>query len=102
MQNATNTESIETVNQVKSLISDKVSEFRRSEFVGPTISSELLWKGLQAISFALLAILTYIWLRFDWQFGFGAVVALGHDVVFTLGVLSLFKIEYLGLFAGKG
>ena len=94
LQNETNVESIETVNQVKNLINDKVSEFRRSEFVGPTISSELLWKGLQAISFALLAILTYIWLRFDWQFGFGAVVALTHDVLFTLGVLSLFNIDF--------
>jgi preprotein translocase subunit SecF len=94
LQNETNIESIETVNQVKNLINDKVSEFRRSEFVGPTISSELLWKGLQAISFALLAILTYIWLRFDWQFGFGAVVALSHDVIFTLGVLSLFNIDF--------
>ena len=94
LQNETNTESIETVNKVKNLINDKVSEFRRSEFVGPTISSELLWKGLQAISFALLAILTYIWLRFDWQFGFGAVVALSHEVLFTLGVLSLFNIDF--------
>ena len=94
LQNESNTESIETVNKVKNLINDKVSEFRRSEFVGPTISSELLWKGLQAISFALLAILTYIWLRFDWQFGFGAVVALSHDVLFTLGILSLFNIDF--------
>ena len=94
LQNETNTESIETVNLVKNLINDKVSEFRRSEFVGPTISSELLWRGLQAISFALLAILIYIWLRFDWQFGFGAVVALSHDVLFTLGVLSLFNIDF--------
>ena len=94
LQNESNNESIETVNKVKDLISDKVSEFRRSEFVGPTISSELLWKGLQAISFALIAILIYIWLRFEWQFGFGAVVALTHDVIFTLGFLSLFNIDF--------
>ena len=94
LQNESNIESIETVNQVKILISDKVSEFRRSEFVGPTISSELLWKGLQAIGFALLAILIYIWLRFEWQFGFGAVVALTHDVIFTLGILSLLNIDF--------
>ena len=94
LQNESNIESIETVNQVKILISDKVSEFRRSEFVGPTISSELLWKGLQAIGFALIAILIYIWLRFEWQFGFGAVVALTHDVIFTLGILSLFNIDF--------
>lgn len=94
LQNESNTESIETVNMVKILINDKVSEFRRSEFVGPTISSELLWKGLQAISFSLIAILIYIWLRFEWQFGFGAVVALTHDVIFTLGVLSLFGVDF--------
>ena len=94
LQNESNTESIETVNKVKLLISDKVSEFRRSEFVGPTISSELLWKGLQAISFALIAILIYIWLRFEWQFGFGAVGALKHDVIFTLGILSLCQVDF--------
>ncbi len=94
LQNNSNEESIETINKVKNLINDKVDEFRRSEFVGPTISSELLWTGLQAISFALIAILFYIWLRFEWQFGFGAVVALTHDVIFTLGVLSLFNIDF--------
>ena len=94
LQNESNLESIKTVNQVKILINDKVNEFRRSEFVGPTISSELLWKGLQAIAFSLLAILIYIWLRFEWQFGFGAVVALTHDVIFTLGILSLFNIDF--------
>ena len=94
IQNKSNQESIQTINSVKVLIQDKVDEFRRSEFVGPTISSELLWKGLQAISFALFAILIYIWLRFEWQFGFGAVVALTHDVVFTLGILSLFNIDF--------
>ena len=94
LQNENNQESIETVNKVKQLINDKVSEFRRSEFVGPTVSSELLWKGFQAVSFALIAILIYIWLRFEWQFGFGAVVALTHDVLFTLGLLSILNVEF--------
>ncbi|MBT4951379.1 MAG: protein translocase subunit SecF, partial [Pelagibacteraceae bacterium] len=94
LQNDNNQESIKTVEKVKVLIDDKVTEFRRSEFVGPTVSSELLWKGFQAVSFALFAILIYIWLRFEWQFGFGAVVALTHDVLFTLGILSLFNIEF--------
>ena len=94
LQNNSNEESIETINKVKNLINDKVEEFRRSEFVGPTVSSELLWKGFQAVSFALFAILIYIWLRFEWQFGFGAVVALTHDVLFTLGVLSIFNVEF--------
>ncbi len=94
LQNENNQESIKTVNSVKTLIKDKVLEFRRSEFVGPTISSELLFKGFQAVTFALIAILIYIWLRFEWQFGFGAVVALTHDVIFTLGLLSILNIEF--------
>ncbi len=94
LQNKSNQESIETINEVKNLIQDKVVEFRRSEFVGPTISSELLYKGFQAVSFALFAILIYIWLRFEWQFGFGAVVALTHDVLFTLGLLSILNVEF--------
>ena len=94
LQNESNHESIQTIDKVKNLISDKVSEFRRSEFVGPTISSELLWTGLQAIGFSLIAILIYIWLRFEWQFGFGAVVALSHDVIFTLGFLSLLGVDF--------
>ena len=94
LQNKSNQESIETVNSVKNLIKDKVVEFRRSEFVGPTISSELLFRGFQAVSFALIAILIYIWLRFEWQFGFGAVVALTHDVLFTLGLLSILNVEF--------
>ena len=94
LQNKSNQESIETVNSVKNLIQDKVIEFRRSEFVGPTISSELLFRGFQAVSFALIAILIYIWLRFEWQFGFGAVVALTHDVLFTLGLLSILNVEF--------
>ncbi len=94
LQNKSNQESIETVNSVKNLIQDKVVEFRRSEFVGPTISSELLFRGFQAVSFALIAILIYIWLRFEWQFGFGAVVALTHDVLFTLGILSILNVEF--------
>ena len=94
LQNLSNKESIKTIDKVKDLISDKVEEFRRSEFVGPTISSELLWTGLKAIVFSLLAILIYVWFRFEWQFGCGAVVALAHDVIFTLGFLSLFGIDF--------
>ena len=94
LQNQSATENITTINKVKELINDKVLEYRRSEFVGPTISSELFYKGLQAISFALVAILIYIWIRFEWQFGFGAVVALTHDVIFTLGILSLLNVDF--------
>ena len=94
LQNESNYESITTINKVKELISDKISEFRRSEFVGPTISEELLWQGLQAISFALLAILIYIWFRFEWQFGISIVLALIHDVLITLGILTILGIDF--------
>ena len=94
VQNKSVSENVTTINKVKELINEKVSEFRRSEFVGPTISSELFFKALQAISFALIAILIYIWIRFEWQFGFGAVVALTHDVIFTLGILCFLNIDF--------
>ena len=51
-------------------------EYRRTEFVGPKVSDELFWNGIWAVTFAIIAILIYIWFRFEWQFGIGAVVAL--------------------------
>jgi preprotein translocase subunit SecF len=68
--------------------------YRRVEFVGPKVSGELLWAGTQAVLYALIAILVYIWFRFEWQFGVGAVVALIHDVVLTLGIFSLLGLEF--------
>jgi len=68
--------------------------YRRVEFVGPKVSSELLWAGTQAVLYALIAVLVYIWFRFEWQFGIGAVVALVHDVVLTLGIFSLLGLEF--------
>ena len=64
------------------------------EFVGPKVSEELLWAGAQAVIYALIAILAYIWFRFEWQFGIGAVVALVHDVILTLGIFSLLGLEF--------
>jgi preprotein translocase SecF subunit len=68
--------------------------YRRVEFVGPKVSGELLWAGTQAVLYALIAVLIYIWFRFEWQFGVGAVVALIHDVVLTLGIFSLLSLEF--------
>jgi len=67
--------------------------FRRVENVGPKVSQELLRDGLTAIALALAAMLFYIWIRFEWQFSLGAIVALFHDVIVTLGVFSLFSLE---------
>ena len=68
-------------------------EFRRVENVGPKVSAELLKGGLIAIASALGAMLFYIWIRFEWQFSIGAIVALFHDVILTVGVFSLFSLE---------
>ena len=70
-----------------------VVNFRRVENVGPKVSSELLKAGLLAISLSLAAMLIYIWIRFEWQFSLGAIFALFHDVILTLGVFSLFSLE---------
>ena len=70
------------------------TEIRRVESVGPQVSGELLTTGILAIVLAVCAVLFYIWLRFEWQFGVGAVVALGHDVALTVGVFSLIGLEF--------
>ena len=68
-------------------------DFRRVENVGPKVSAELLESSIIAISLALMAMLFYIWVRFEWQFSLGSIVALFHDVVITLGVFSLLSLE---------
>ena len=68
-------------------------EIRRVENVGPKVSSELLKGGLIAIAAALGAMLFYIWIRFEWQFSIGAIIALFHDVILTMGFFSLFALE---------
>ena len=67
--------------------------FRRVENVGPKVSAELLKSGIIAIGLSLVAMLFYIWIRFEWQFSLGAILALLHDVIITLGVFSLFNFE---------
>jgi preprotein translocase SecF subunit len=68
--------------------------YRRVEFVGPKVSAELFWAGAQALGYSLLAILAYIWFRFEWQYGIGAIVALAHDAFTTIGVFALFGLEF--------
>ena len=68
-------------------------EIRRVENVGPKVSSELLKGGLIAIAVSLGAMLFYIWIRFEWQFSIGAIIALFHDVLITMGIFSLLSLE---------
>ena len=70
-----------------------VFNFRRVESVGPKVSTELLRSGIIAIVLSLAAMLFYIWIRFEWQFSLGAILALFHDVIITLGFFSFFNLE---------
>jgi preprotein translocase subunit SecF len=68
--------------------------YRRTEFVGPKVGGELIEAGVTAVLLALGAMLVYIWFRFEWQFGVGAVVALLHDVLLTIGIFALLGLEF--------
>ena len=69
-------------------------DIRRTEFVGPTVGAELASKGIQAVICALLAIMVYIWFRFEWQFSIAAILALAHDVITTIGLFALTSFEF--------
>ena len=85
----------EFINNIKQKLSSSIGnvEFRRVENVGPKVSAELLRSGIIAIGLSLAAMLLYIWIRFEWQFSLGAILALFHDVILTLGIFSLFSLE---------
>ena len=69
-------------------------EYRRLEYVGPTVSKDLISDGIMAIFFAIVAMLAYIWFRFELPFAIGAIVALLHDIILTLGVFSILGLEF--------
>ena len=69
-------------------------EIRRIEVVGPKVSAELIKKGIIAVISAVISVLIYIWFRFEWQFGIGAICALVHDIIITIGVFSLLQLEF--------
>jgi preprotein translocase SecF subunit len=69
-------------------------EPRRTEIVGPAVSSELWRNGILALVGSLIAIVVYVWFRFDWQFALGSIVALAHDVFLVAGIFALFQLEF--------
>ena len=91
----TNLDNPEFINNLKNEVSKSFPDinFRRVENVGPKVSSELLKSGIIAISLSLAAMLFYIWIRFEWQFSLGAILALFHDVIITLGIFSFLSLE---------
>ncbi len=87
-------ERIAAIGTIKSYLGDDV-DYRRTEFVGPKIGEELKWQGIWAVTYAVLAILLYIWFRFEgWQFAVASIIALLHDVILTLGLFSVFRFEF--------
>ena len=82
--------------EIKSELNKSLGEkinYRRIENVGPKVSSELLKSGIISICLALIAMLFYIWVRFEWQFSLGSIVALTHDVIITLGIFSFYQLK---------
>jgi preprotein translocase SecF subunit len=69
-------------------------DYRRLEYVGPTVSKDLISDGVMAICFAIMAMLAYIWFRFELPFAIGAIIALLHDIILTLGVFSILGLEF--------
>ena len=86
----------DSIKKIKDNVINKLGSevnFRRVENVGPKVSQELLNSGILAISLALGAMLFYIWIRFEWQFSLGSIVAIFHDVLITIGLFSLLSLE---------
>tara|TARA_B100000886_G_C20399258_1_gene481824 strand:+ start:628 stop:1515 length:888 start_codon:yes stop_codon:yes gene_type:complete len=84
----------EVIKKLKENLSEKI-DYRRTEFVGPKVGKELTLMGIKAILFSLLAMFVYIWFRFSgWQFGLGALIALFHDVISTIGFFAITQIEF--------
>jgi preprotein translocase subunit SecF len=92
-QEAATTDTIQTIQTALQQVSPDI-KFTSVESVGPKVSGELIQTAFLAVGGALAAILIYIWLRFEWQFSVGAVVALFHDVVLTIGLFSLLQIRF--------
>ncbi len=88
-----NAENLSAVDQIRNALPQDVT-FRRVEVVGPQISGELVRAGFLAVTVAIGLMLFYIWLRFEWQFSVGAVLALIHDIILTIGVFCLIQLEF--------
>ncbi|MEM8839383.1 MAG: protein translocase subunit SecD, partial [Pseudomonadota bacterium] len=84
----------EAVAEVRATLGEDNIEYRRVEVVGPRVSGELTQAGLIAVGAALLAVLVYIWFRFEWHFAIGAVIATLHDVLITVGLFALLQLDF--------
>lgn len=84
---------IKTIKKLLAVEYSKI-DYRKIDYVGPQIGSELIFKGVMALLISFSAIMIYIWLRFDWQFGVGGILAIVHDAIFVLGFYAVTQIEF--------
>lgn len=85
------------INKVKTLIAEKISgkiDYRKIDYVGPTVGRELIESGVYAVLSAFACIMLYVWFRFEWQYGIGAILALIHDSIMILGFFALTRLEF--------
>lgn len=90
----TEKEQIRVIQAVKNALDLPQEDILRTEFVGPKVGAELVEAGFLAVLFALIGISVYVWFRFEWQFGLGAMISTIHDIVTTVGLFSLFQIDF--------
>lgn len=84
---------LEALNKIKAKLGTGV-EYRRVETVGPKVSEDLIRNGIYAVIWALVAMLIYVWFRFEWQFGVCSLITLAHDALIVLGLFSIFGLEF--------
>jgi preprotein translocase SecF subunit len=85
------------INKVKSLLSQHIAstvDYRKIDYVGPTVGNELIRSGVLAVLLAFACIMLYVWFRFEWQYGVGAILALVHDSIMIMGFFSLTRLEF--------
>ncbi|ADM10124.1 hypothetical protein PB2503_10364 [Parvularcula bermudensis HTCC2503] len=88
---------VEVANQLRQTLTEVLGaeiSFRRTDIVGPTVSGELIQRGAGALLLAIGLMLVYIWFRFEWQFSLGAIIALVHDVILTIGIFSITQFDF--------
>lgn len=94
---ASEDELMQNIELIKKTLADKFQfeiEYRKVDFVGPQVGDQLIIAGTQAMTLAFLAIMIYIWMRFEWQFGVGILIALIHDVILALGFMSVTNLDF--------